>query len=331
MPLDTWEDFQKEIERMNGDAEYRRLRPLIEPIEAIVGARVNMDVARDLLSAVESVRSGKLEPSTVLEQADNVSSGRPGFAQNDWKVNTVNQLVVGGVTQLRAAEVTIPVPIVLVVMNAAEAKALASYEAFTEQSEALRKDFEALEADLKANKLDDWTSQYGLRSEDWCPSGSAETVEARATAALIEFTETLGLEKRLIPKFIDVRKLQKSRAHILQLRKAGCIVVLDTISLRHPGLLAAFQHTLLDAYPATAVVRLSPLPTLQEMTRNLIYSMQLAMSDSELSKRLVDPGEYDVCTEVSEINRFPPWLQARVKQICSKAIAESGIRSDMNA
>jgi hypothetical protein len=328
MPVETWEDLDAAINHMIDDATYRQWRPLIDKLQALVGARgVNIDTAKGLLSVIEAMHGGKIQPGSVVEELAKKGSA---FAQPNWQVDTVIQLVVNTLPQLRTADPVIPVPIVLVVMTADEAAALASCAAFAAQMDPLRKDFEALEADLK-NVLDGWIAQYGARPEDWRPFGEALTIEQRATQALQEYGDSLRIAKRLVPKFVDVRTLRENRVEVLRLRRDGCIVVLDTISLRHPTLIGAFQRTLLDAYPGTAVLTVVPHQKVRDLTRGLIYSLQLSMGESELSKRRIDPGEYGVCVEVTGFEDFPPWLQTRVKQICSKAIAEGGIRADMNA
>jgi hypothetical protein len=136
-----------------------------------------------------------------------------------------------------------------------------------------------------------------------------------------------------VPLFHDVRTLSKTRALVQTLRQKGCIVILDAISIRHPALLRAFQRTLLDAYPDTAVLTLTPRRESFDLTNDMIYSLQLRLSESELIARMNDAaiGRYGFCETLADMGRFPAWLNTQTRLICHGSLADSGIRGHMSS
>jgi hypothetical protein len=341
MPFDTWEALDAEVQRIDADAAYKPLRPLVDKLLALVGARTpDIATARLLLIAITSVRDGQVRPDDLI---DVVQKTRSGFYQPGWDVNTVLQanrdvviqVMFDAMPQLKSADAGIPVPIVPVVMTAQEAAELASGRAFDGHPDVLCADFKLLHDHLVAVGLADWQTHYRDKPEDWWPFGTGpagRTIAEHASEALTLLNGAHESPKKLVPQFHDVRALSKARPLVQQLRSKGCIVILDAISIRHPALLAAFQRTLLDAYPGTAVLTLAPRDESFTLVRSMIYSLQLRLNESELSVRMNDPLEpFGVCQELTAMERFPGWFVTQTRQICKGALAEAGIRGHVTA
>lgn len=205
------------------------------------------------------------------------------------------------------------VPIVLVVMNEAEVLELIQGSAFEGYPEELRTDFDELQSILVTNGVGEWTRCYRQTADEWRPfaaRGSEFSVRQ-----LVE--EVLGASERgapaFTPFFIDVRTLDSNRWLLMKLRNEGCVVIVDSISMRHPAIQRAFQQSLLDAYPKTSVVNLAPIQSAFELVRKMRVFLRLQVSDLEFDKRRrYRFEEYGGCREIHERDEFEQWLSDRV-------------------
>ena len=159
----------------------------------------------------------------VLDQAIQGS-----FVQPDWEVNNVYQanghifqFVLNGFRdslQPDEPEPGIPVPVVLLVMNATEVQELVSGAAFEGYPPEFRADFERLQALLASRGSTDWAQRYLDNPEAWQPFSTedgAETIEqlVHHSLNLVE-----GYHEKLKPDFVDIRTLN-GRENRLQLRQ----------------------------------------------------------------------------------------------------------------
>jgi len=226
---------------------------------------------------------------------------------------------------------TVPVPIVPVVMTSKEAQDLVSGAAFTGVASGLRADFQRLNSELLSAGITGWNANYGARREHWLPIGSQSglSLDAEINAAVNQHNAAAALEKPLHAEFYDLPALvaPASRAALRRLRRQGCIVIIDTISIRHPLLLRGLQQSLLDTSAQTAVLTLAPHPNALTLTKSMTFTLELALRESELAARAGDPPYW--CDELSAVEQFPRWFlktlaavfpSARPEPILSKAL-----------
>ncbi len=227
------------------------------------------------------------------------------------------------------------IPIVLLVMNKAEANELVTGIAFDGYPNNLRTEFKKLQTVLKKNGLADWSSHYQDSSAEWRPFGNlagGETVEQIVEKALkaIETTDC-----KLIPSFQSIHKLNdpNSRRMLRQLRRDGCIVIADSISMRHPKLMSSFHRTALDSSFCTSIVTVAPVQSTFQLMREMTFVLQFKVSDLELTKRRTDVDEdYGVCIELSEGDDLQRWILDRVRKMyLPQSTGQTGIKDFMFA
>lgn len=330
---ENWDELQAEVGRLDADPNYQGLRRVLESVQSIVGSKSgNIDSARQLLEAVKRLQG-------------EVTSGR--FNQPGWNVETVIQaaqlnlnmeplreLIEKTLDELRPKEAAIPVPVVLVVMTATEAADLESGAAFAHDPASLQAEFARLQTYLVKVGLNDWPKHYGPRSEDWHPFDGDEvgpTIEQQITQALRIVIDRESLKKPLVPRFHNLRSLNEpnQRGALIRLRRDGCVVIVDTVSLRHPRLLRAFQQTLLDAFPSASVLTLAPRGDARKLMESMTHALELTFKESEFRQRIDDPDE-NACCELAAMDMFPKWFLSRVRQICGQALVQAGALSHIN-
>jgi hypothetical protein len=234
--------------------------------------------------------------------------------------------------EIKVPEPSVEVAFVLLAMTDSEAAALVSQAAFEEEIAVLRDNFVALDAHLQASGRANWISDYNDLPEQWRPRGGRSIAEhvADALAALNESGE---FSKRLAPKFHDVRALDskrpQGRALVRRLRSSGCVMIVDAISLRHPALLRAYQRSLLDVFPSTSVLTLTPDVNALQLMDSMVYALQISLQESEFGIRLRDPLEGFACRANSELESVVPWLVERVRKIYTSVASRDGIRTQM--
>lgn len=333
MPDQSWEEFVKEFNQMVASSEYRPFRSLLNKAEAFVGRNLPEDqkTARALVNYVKFLRTERDAGKDVSELFDEKTAS--GFVQAEWDVEGdvkqanqdyydnsrkyVTTIVMGSAKDVATSSPKIPVPIVPVVMTDVQAQELISRTVFKEELQILENGFVELYDYLKA-EVTDWMQRYGSRPQDWKPFGSGPndlTLEQLIGNAVKGLTAAFNdPDFPLVPSFRDVVALAEgeARERLLGLRESGCIVILDVISMRHPKLQRAFQHTLLDAYPRTAVVSMAPNEGCHDKASQLAVAM-LKVSEMEFQRRIDDIGDYGTCELVVSERRFKAWLSTRLK------------------
>jgi len=218
------------------------------------------------------------------------------------------------------------VPIVLAVMSAAESQQLIDGTAFERYREDLQEDFGALQEVLTANGVGNWHTRYGATPQDWRPFAGEATIAQLAQKTL----QDIEAEVRLVPEFLDLRALgnESSRGALRRLRNDGCIVVMDSISMRHPDIQRAMQQSMLDAYSKTSLVNIAPLQSAFDMMRRMRIVLRLQTSDLEFHKRSTDNVEdYAGCREIHQPRELEQWLSDRVRKLFTPGANQKGIRS----
>jgi hypothetical protein len=142
-----------------------------------------------------------------------------------------------------------------------------------------------------------------------------------------------GYTATFVPEFIDIRTIndEGSRHLLRKLRRDGCVIIMDSISMRHPTIYRGFHQSALDAYPSTSVVSIAPIHSAFEVLREMTLVIQIRASDMEFTKRRYDDDEdYGICEELCDEQRFKRWFMDRVKKLSgSKAATQTGIRPYM--
>jgi hypothetical protein len=354
-PIVSWPELAAELKQMRESDAYKPLRALLDTAEALIGAgptlgnqEVPLTTAKGLLHNIRFLH----EKSSVGEDLNKLVDGvAMGFIQphlavtgtlNQANGDLVNNIIVNIFGEKREAleqETPSPallVPIVLVVMTAAEAKDLADGPAFDQyaQPDALRNDFKPLQSLLENNGMAKWFLCYRATPQAWRPNGiqGGPTIADLVKDALDQ-VHVAGLSERpLRADFKDIREINRSenRPILKNLRERGCIVILDSISIRHPLLLREYHHSMLDAYPCTSVVRLVPLANAFDLVRNMKIAFQWSFSEMEFDRRRTDPFDEYSCMDISDFSEFPKWFLNQVKKLLPSATGpQAGILREM--
>jgi len=278
---------------------------------------------------------------SIDDVVDQVVAGK--YVQPGWDVHSVFQanrdiiqVILGGFRdEIKLAEPvqSFPVPIVLLAMNAVEAQELASGAAFCDYPVELRTDFERLQALLSENGVADWQRRYRETPEAWQPFSSANNAENITHLVVQALDPIQRAERQFAPSFQDIRTLSdaSNRRLLGGLRRNGCVVIMDCISMRHPAIQRAFQQSALDAYPSTSMVAIAPIHSMFEVMRQMTIMIRLCISDMEFAKRRGDlHEEFGACIEVCDRQELQHWLVDRVRKLYPSEVAtQTGIRAFM--
>lgn len=339
MPEQSWDEFVTEFNQMMGSPEYKGFRPILTKTEPFIGRNSpgDQETARALVKLVKFLRSQSEAGEDVMDLLNEKTAGR--FVQSEWDVEGdvkqagqdffdnsikyVTNIIISSAKELDIAAQSpkILVPIVPVVMTEVQAKELITREIFKEEFQVLENGFVELYNYLEAETAD-WIKRYGSRPQDWKPFGSGpadltlEQLIKNSINGLVAAIRDLDLP--LVASFKDVVELAEGegRLTLRRLRENGCIVILDVISMQHPTLQRAFQQTLLDAYPRTAVVSMAPNEGSYNKASQLAVAM-LKVSEMEFHRRIDDIGEYGTCEQILSERRFKAWLSTRLKDFDS--------------
>lgn len=332
----TWNEIRNEVTNLLDQADYKNVRPMLLNLQQMASAQVpSEDVVEGLLRAVKGIQQDAAHGGQSEREIVNRAAG--GFVQPAWQVEDVvnvnrdyfKQVYVQffnvNADKLEEVKNAIEIDIVPVVMTAAEAQELINGEIFDEFGDPL---YEQELADLlellEERKITNSLKRYGQRAQDWQPfNDSNETLHQLITRTLGVMD---GYDKPLVPSYLDLRALntEEQRRDLRQLRRRGCVVVLDTISVRHPVLQRAYRRSLLDAFPETLIVRIAPvddaLKTMQQMIR-----FPETFVNSEFYQRF----RFDLdgkCGEASEAFYFKRWLSEQMPKLVPRTQA-TGARS----
>jgi hypothetical protein len=325
------EHLRQRLQEMMADRERdRSLTPFLERAEILLNygeygaleeADKMLDVAQKLREkqapvtrAVVQEAAGAVIENHAPVQADNgnIFQAREIDLRGASFTNIVNQ----GIREL-PPEPTVDIVFVLLAMTNAQAEALASKKAFEGQPDILLQNFAALSAYLEKIGVKNWSSHYGGSPEEWRPRGGSSIAE------LIEATfgelNASGEFKKLVPKFHDIQALgngtRASRHLVRDLRRNGCLVIADAISLRHPVLLRAYQRCLLDVFPSTSVLALTPGADALGVIQDMVYGLQVNLQESEFQLRVRDLLENRACQVESDLDSVPHWLVGQLRRI----------------
>ena len=227
------------------------------------------------------------------------------------------------------------IPIVLLVMDKAEAKELDSEQAFCDYPHNLNK-FKNLKNNLINNSMTNWVDHYQELPEQWQPFNQAtsqKNIKQLIEESFEEFIEE-HYKQKIVPKFIDISMLnQEGKIDNIKLLKylrfKGCIVIMDTISMQHPKIQRLFRETALDAFSNTLVVMIAPSALFLEL--DIVRKIENVIKqriDIDFYRRL-ELGD-SKCRRVWDNQGFRNWLVNQVHYLMPSAEKEKNTEKPWN-
>jgi hypothetical protein len=335
----TWEELATELAQLKETAP-DALRYAVERVEQLTTLENNPYrpealalVVAGLREASEKLAQGQ-PPDEVLQEASEAAGAR--FEQ-ELSAETVNNaqnifnIALGDRPRSQGAPDAALAPIVLAVVTEAQAAELVNGTAFDDYPQMLRDHFDQIRSLLTADEaLGDWRERYGDTAFEWRPFGSNATIVDLVKHAVSEANQAFTFTRRLEPELIDIAAVNDDRPRLRRLRQLGCVVIVDSLSMRHPALQRAFHHSLLDAYPSTSVVVVAPTKNMFAPARCLSVVLQLQLQDLEFAKRRLDVWEEEgMSAETAEANEFETWIGRQVKRLAPAVGAPAGVRAYM--
>lgn len=334
----TWAEAKVKLGDYLADSKYEPVRPLLDSLLPLVNAKTGTPEAVDaLLEIADTLLIRQAQDGDAKELAEELARGSftgVGAVEGDM-FNANRDIIVNiiGDFKDKIKDQAIRVDIVTLAMVAGEVATLADKTAFADHPDVLRENFQNLNALLDA-EFGDWAAHYGKKRQDWQPfgSGSNKTIGRYIKDALDERNQIARRRSSTAPefraRFHDICELDtgnaSSRALLVDLRTKGCVMIVDTVSMRHPTLIRAFHRAMLDVFPNTSVVSLAPGGQILGVTKQMVQVLQSRAQDSELYRRMGDPMEREgFCAEFAAIDgAFPTWFIRRVNDIYG-AVSES--------
>jgi hypothetical protein len=341
MSSNEWDQIQHELGELHEKEESEFLRMVLEDLRNKASAKPLLPESfRAAISAIRRISvevEGGKPIDEVLDKATTEEQGEKGaqyFYNPDWNPEVVNQartVVNVTVNKVRqemdeAPDPKIEIPVLLLVMDAKQAKLLSEGKVFEPyKGEPYADQFTSLR-----NILDQsdggWIKRYKARPKDWQPfRGSNDTIEDLITQALNNMVEYHG---KLAPRFDAINDLTKesNRKTLRELRRRGCIVVMDAVSMQHPDIQQIYRRALLDAYPSIFIVRVEPVDNALDVEQQMIRFTEKYV-DLEFYKRLNFDYDDDGCTQAYRALELRKWIIRQVRNLIPEdERPQSGIR-----
>ncbi|HJQ69067.1 MAG TPA: hypothetical protein VKA70_08845 [Blastocatellia bacterium] len=340
MSSDRWAKIQDDLDELASKPRIKALNPLVETLKQWATAQPPKYQAEFFELCIRSVNQmdHEIRHGHTLEQViDKAQKGEytqsaAELSNPEWTVETVNQAqTIFNIAVTKTAkeiEEKIPdpgikVPVLLLVMNVAQAEELEEGKAFEDLKDGPYAD---QFTNLRGRLDSDWVKRYKRSPEDWQPfQNNQKSIKVLVTEALSRIT---GFGREIIPDFVEVANLTEEgkRAELRRLREQGCVVIMDAISMRHLEIQRTFRRALLDAYPNMFVVRLAPSSNVLNIDQQMIRFRETYL-DLEFHKRLTLDLDDDSCEEVYQEYNFVKWLVRKAKNLIpAEEKAQEGIR-----
>jgi hypothetical protein len=306
----TWADVQKELETLHQAGVYPPLDSALEPIESLINSRQSTpDLVSHFIKKVREMnmtfdKTAKDERERKQSLRKVVEKAEADFDQSNWQVESVTNahnvynFVFDSVKKaVEEPKQSIPIPVVLLVMNRQEASELDSGKITVPMPANYVADLDTFKALLKPN----WLKNYSATPEKWRPFDSLnQSISDLMTEMLTKVQQSKGYAKPLVPHFIGIHELNADRDVLKYLRLNGCFVINDVISMWHPEIQRHYRTTLLDAYPSTIVVRIAPLnqSNLALTAAQPLIAILDQFQDLEFFKRMDSDSDMK-CTDLS--------------------------------
>lgn len=321
-----------ELEELNASENGNSLHPLIEKLWFICSSpkyRSNPDIFLSILQIIPKIRTELVKHIQLNEIINKILAGE---FDKEWELSkivgeyqpifiSILQIVLKDLPPLEIEDSK--VSIILVVMTKDEAIELDHGNVLKYLSPEIQKDFDELKDTLIKNGADDWIERYGETAKDWQPFGKdTETIEALIQK---EIAEIRGKDSSDEIEFIDIISInQMENRHTLKkLREKDCVVILDSVSICHPGIHSNFHESVLDVYKSTFVINIAPVHYALEKLKEMSFIIQLKIANMEFAKRIIDKDEdYGTCEEIHEKDKFGRWFTDRVSKMAHININE---------
>jgi hypothetical protein len=335
-------EVQEKLHQLLENESFAKLHPYLEQLQQFLRAQqYTPEMIESFVEIFQSMNDDIQAGKTVSDVLHIASLGQ--YNQPGWDVNTVNQSN-GSIYQFvfnsfrgeaeTSASPSIEIPIILLAMDTTELQELVSYEVFQGYRPEIRKNF------IKFKKHIDkimprWQDHYGDAPELWQPfSSSANTTNIKSLVikALKDSQVNQGIAAPFNPSFKNIHTIDSDRVLLKNLRRNGCVIILDIISMTHPKILKAFHQSLLDAHPDNYVLVFTPGDSITKEVHKLTLALELCMSDFEFVKMCKDPNEeyYARCEEISQEWKFQRWLKCQLGEKINQGTKDAGILSKIN-
>ena len=330
---DQLSKIKDQLSRLSESDDYKLVSSSLEQLRAVVSSRPlnendEVEVVEEvktilnlLLEMHDLIKSGSLEPHDafrkILSKSPEAGIYSVQIAGNVFSFTKV-KFLTKAFEEIKRNLDTIVVPVVLMVMTQAEALQLASPEIFTQyhRSETYFEEFNLFQQRRSQESIGGLLERYGTTREDWQPFADPPSTIGTLIKQALDKVE--NFKRPLRPEFIDIQPLTDDttegtrRPDLKLLRKEGCRVILDVISLRHPVIQRAYRRSLLDVYPNILVVTVSPSP---QASADYIKQEMIAFDDKfssmEFYKRFVLDSDAKYCDQVFDATYFTHSLQLR--------------------
>jgi hypothetical protein len=339
---DKGQEVQEKLHQLLEDESFAKLHPYLEQLQQFLRAQqYTPEMIESFVEIFQMMNNDIQAGKTVSDVLLTASLGQ--YNQPGWDVNTVNQSN-GSIYQFvfnnfrgeadTSASPSIEIPIILLAMDTIELQELVSYEAFQGYPAKIRQNFIKFKKHIdKVMPL--WQEHYSDTSELWKPfSSSANTsnIKSLVMKALKDSQSNQGVSASFNPSFKNIHTIDSDRGFLKQLRRNGCVIILDIISMTHPAILKAFHQSLLDAHPDNYVLVFTPGDLITKEVHKLTLALELCMSDFEFVKRYKDPNEeyYGRCDEISREVKFQQWLRCHLGEKINQETKDAGILSKIN-
>jgi hypothetical protein len=315
------EDIQNRLSKLLSDQSFADFHPFLQLLQQWFSAKAYspeiFEACVEIFQQMNGVVQSGQSVSDALRQA---SEG--GFVQPGWTADTVNQSgrdIIQNIFNVFRDKVDIDsprpieIPIVLLTMNEIEVAELLSLSAFDGYPAKFKKDFVKLKKCLD-KEIPAWPSHYKNTFELWQPFNNVKNAIGIKSVVIqaLEIAQNEHEQKTLFQaSFQDIHGVIRDRSFLKKLRRDGCVVIMDIISMAHPAIFKSFQRSLLDAYPETHVLIFAPTYSIIEEVRNLTVGFEFCMSELEFVQRRYEHGEGYRCKEVFEESDFRHWLNGR--------------------
>ncbi|MBD2501580.1 hypothetical protein [Anabaena azotica] len=325
-----WNDLKNAIQ----DSTWKDILTEIETQIETLGYSFNSDSGQKLYNILIHILQkyakdlNKQVLSDFINQSDNLN-----YIQSNWSVDSVTQaqtLINIYINDLKKFSPNqeiepYPIPIVLVVMTQAEAGELASGKACIYDRSKLCEDFQKIVNALygnNTNEENEWIEYYGDKPSLWRPfanSGSSLTIQELVNQAIQE----TDYKRPLTAEFLDIQTINtiQNRARLKKLRQNGCLVIVDTVSVRHPKIQKSLQLSSIDVSPNTTLFTIARDNWIRVITEMSVI-IELQISEMEASIRRQDRqrerSEYiQIQCENDEywLTQFGIELKSRIKDL----------------
>jgi hypothetical protein len=263
----VWESVEERINDLRINVVPDELAPVLDQLQTYLRVSGRPIVRPEVLLACVEFVERLSNPPEDRSLTDVIADWRGGAydtaklkyrAAYEKNTPTIKKILNQALKGLPTPEVK-RVPFVLVVMTAEEAQELESETVFKDSTENLRIHYKNVLKKLHGAGIADWVTHYRPRPEQWKPFvGQEKTLERLIAEELGRPTNEAAPELRR-PVFIDIRTINDRPDDLADLRQAGCVVIMDVISVCHPQLLMKYRQSLLDIFPATFLIKMGPL------------------------------------------------------------------------